>query len=213
MGGRDGHSRLVGWLKVALPLLALAILSSLFLVARTIDPEGAITFSEAELADRLREPRVTAPAFAGVTRDGATVTVTAAMAKPATEGGASAEEVRAQLETPDGARSVLTAGALALAQDGKTATLRGGVLLAHSLGYEFRTDSMVLDLDRTGAQSEGAVEGFGPLGRLTAGQMTLSQPEAGRPDYLLVFNKGVSLIYQPGAAEGASAPSSAVSSD
>lgn len=68
MAGTDGHSRLVGWLKVALPLFALAILSSLFLVARGIDPDGALTLSEADLADRLREPRITAPAYAGPRR-------------------------------------------------------------------------------------------------------------------------------------------------
>ncbi|WP_151718133.1 LptA/OstA family protein [Gemmobacter serpentinus] len=203
----DGHSRLVGWLKVALPLLALAILSSLFLVARTIDPEGAITMSEAELADRLREPRISSPAFAGVTRDGATVSITAAQAIPGAAdgrgGGASAESVRAQMETPDGARSVITAGAMQMSPDGKSAQLDHGVLLAHSLGYEFRTDSMTVSLDQGGAESAGAVEGFGPLGTLSAGHMVLTRPEAAKSDHLLVFNDGVRLIYQPGAPAGA----------
>ena len=195
----DGHSRLVGWLKVALPLVALAILSSLFLVTRSIDPEGARTLSEADLADRLREPRITGPAFAGTTRDGATVAITAATARPGLNGGgAMADEVRAQLETPDGARSTLSAGSLRLAKDGQQAVLEGGVLLSQSLGYEFRTDSLTLMLDQTGAESGGAVEGFGPLGRLTAGKMALSQPDPAQNTYLLVFNGGVSLIYQPG---------------
>lgn len=202
----DSHSRLVGWLKVALPLLALAILSSLFLVARTIDPEGAITLSEAELADRLREPRISMPAFAGVTRDGATVAITAAQAVPGkpdgSGGGGSAETVRAQMETPDGARSVVTAGAMQMSEDGKSAMLDHGVLLAHSLGYEFRTDSLNVSLDQGGAESVGAVEGFGPLGRLTAGHMVLARPDLAKPDHLLVFNDGVRLIYQPGAPSG-----------
>ena len=38
MARADRHTRVVGWLKVALPLAALAILSTLFLVARRIDP-------------------------------------------------------------------------------------------------------------------------------------------------------------------------------
>ena len=33
MPGRDLHSRMVGWLKVALPLAALVILSTLFLLS------------------------------------------------------------------------------------------------------------------------------------------------------------------------------------
>ena len=135
----DGHSRLVGWLKVALPLFALAVLSSLFLVARSIDPEGALTLTEAELADRLREPRITAPAYAGTTRDGATVNVTASLARPAneggaSEGGASAEDVRAELATPDGARSTLSAAGLRFTSDAAQAVLEGGVLISQSLG-------------------------------------------------------------------------------
>ena len=105
----DGHSRLVGWLKVALPLLALAILSTLFLVARTIDPEAAIPYAEVDIAERIREPRMTAPAYAGVTKDGATLTLTADEARPEAEGDGSAVKVHAQLATPDGARTALTA--------------------------------------------------------------------------------------------------------
>ena len=194
----DGHSRLVGWLKVALPLFALAVLSSLFLVARSIDPEGALTLTEAELADRLREPRITAPAYAGTTRDGATISVTASVARPASEGGASAEEVRAELATPDGARSTLSAAGLRFTSDAAQAVLEGGVLISQSLGYEFRTDSLTLNLDRSGMDSAGAVEGFGPLGQLTAGRMALTPADGANGRYLLVFNGGVRLIYQPG---------------
>lgn len=200
----DGHSRLVGWLKVALPLFALAVLSSLFLVARSIDPEGALTLTEAELADRLRESRITAPAFAGTTRDGSTVNVTASLARPATEGGASAEHVRAELATPDGARATLSAAGLRFTADATQAVLEGGVLISQSLGYEFRTQGLTLNLDRTGMQSAGAVEGFGPLGQLTAGRMTLTPAEGEDARYLLVFNAGVRLVYQP--SESSDAP-------
>ncbi|GGW28926.1 hypothetical protein GCM10011452_16810 [Gemmobacter lanyuensis] len=193
----DRHSRLVGWLKVALPLMALAILSSLFLVARQIDPQGTIGFSEAELADRLREPRITAPTYAGTTRDGATLTISADEARPDAGNGATAAAVHAELSTADGARSVLTAGAVRFLQETRAAVLEGGVLLANSLGYEFRTEAMTLTLDTAGAKTAGAVEGFGPLGRITAGQMQITPTGDGAETYLLVFNGGVRLIYQP----------------
>lgn len=193
----DRHSRLVGWLKVALPLMALAILSSLFLVARQIDPEGTIVFSEAELADRLREPRITAPTYAGTTSDGATLTISADEARPDAGNGATAAAVHAQLATADGARSVLTAGAVRFLQDAREAVLEGGVLLANSLGYEFRTETMTLTLETAGASTAGAVEGFGPLGRITAGRMQITPTGDGAKTYLLVFNGGVRLIYQP----------------
>ena len=73
----DRHTRLVGWLKVILPLTALAILSTLFLVARRVDPEAALPYAEVDVEDLAREPRMTAPTYAGTTEDGAALTLSA----------------------------------------------------------------------------------------------------------------------------------------
>ncbi len=43
------YSRVVAWLKILLPLLALAILSTLFLVARTIDPAQNIPYADVDI--------------------------------------------------------------------------------------------------------------------------------------------------------------------
>lgn len=193
----DSHSRLVGWLKVALPLMALAILSTLFLVARQIDPEGALPYAEVDVADRIREPRMTEAAYAGVTRDGTRITVTAGEARPGDGSGASAAQVAAQLATPDGARTALTAGALQVQEAAGQVLLQQGVLMATSTGYELRTDRMQVALDRTGAESLGPVEGFGPPGRIAAGGMQIRPAEGSPGQYLLVFNGRVTLIYDP----------------
>lgn len=193
----DSHSRLVGWLKVALPLMALAILSTLFLVARKVDPDSALPYAEVDIADRIREPRMTDAAYAGVTRDGSRITVTASEARPGDGTGASAARVAAQLATPDGAHTALTAGALQVRESAGQLLLQQGVLVATSTGYELRTEAMQLALDRTGAESLGPVEGYGPPGRITAGGMQIRPSEAGQGEYLLVFNGRVSLIYDP----------------
>lgn len=192
----DSHSRLVGWLKVALPLAALALLSTLFLIARRIDPEAALPYAEVDVADRLREPRMTAPAYAGVTADGAAITVTAAEARPG-EGSATAASVAAQLVTADGARTALSAGMVTLDETAGNLRLAGGVQIATPQGYELRTESVSMTLDRTAAESGGMVEGFGPAGRITAGGMEFRTDAAAPGSYVLVFNRGVSLIYQP----------------
>ena len=98
------HSRLVAVLKVALPLIALGILSSLFLLSGRIDPEDAIPYAEVDVAARLREPRMTDAGFAGVTADGAALTLNAAEAKPGAAGG-SAKTVLGRLETSDGGKN------------------------------------------------------------------------------------------------------------
>lgn len=192
----DSHSRLVGWLKVALPLAALALLSTLFLIARRIDPEAALPYAEVDVADRLREPRMTAPAYAGVTADGAAITVTAAEARPG-PGTAQAAGVAAQLVTPDGARTALSAAAIALDEAAGQLRLSGGVQIATPQGYELRTDSVAMALDRTGAETTGTVQGFGPAGQITAGGMEIRSDPGAPGSYVLVFNRGVSLLYQP----------------
>ena len=77
MARADTHTRVVGWLKVALPLMALAVLSTLFLVADQIDPEDALPYAEVDVEDLAREPRMTMPSYAGITTDGAALSLTA----------------------------------------------------------------------------------------------------------------------------------------
>ena len=71
------RSRLIAWLRVLLPLAALAILSTLFLLGRTPDPDDALPYAEVDAEDMVRDPRMTRPEFAGVSKSGAEVTVTA----------------------------------------------------------------------------------------------------------------------------------------
>ena len=57
MNGADNvHSRVVGWLKILLPLAALALLSTLFLFSRGSDPTANLPFSETELNEIARQP-------------------------------------------------------------------------------------------------------------------------------------------------------------
>ena len=75
------YSRTVGILKVVLPLTALVLLSLVFLTARTIDPRLAITTAEIDVEDRARDPRLSGARFAGVTEDGAALTIVAETAR------------------------------------------------------------------------------------------------------------------------------------
>ena len=107
----DTHSRLIALLKVVLPLAALALLSSLFLVSRSINPDEAIPSSAVDVEDRLREPRMTQPTYSGVTQDGAALTLSASELRPRQDqpGSARAMGLIGALETPDGLRTDLAA--------------------------------------------------------------------------------------------------------
>lgn len=195
----DRHTRVVGWLKVALPLMALAILATLFLLADRIDPEDALPYAEVDVEGLAREPRMTAPTYTGITSDGGALTLVANEARPATEATpADAIEPRLRLETPDGAINDLSAATAVLDPTGREIVLSGGVTITTSTGYRLETAEMVAQMDRSGLQSQVMVRATGPVGEIVSGGMTLAE-DAGTPGaYLLVFNGGVRLVYLPG---------------
>lgn len=193
------HSTAVAWLKIALPLLALAILSTLFLVARTIDPSDAIPFAEVDIEDRIREPRLTQPTWAGVTDDGAALTIAAAEARPqqGDNTGASAAALVVDLQSPDGGTAKLVAARGVLDSAQKALVVDGGVTITTSTGYELVTDAMTAALDRTSIISQTPVEGTAPAGQISAGMMEITQQSDAPDQYLLVFKNGVRLLYTP----------------
>jgi lipopolysaccharide export system protein LptC len=199
MAGVDRHTRVVGWLKVALPLAALAILSTLFLVADRIDPEAALPYAEVDVEDLAREPRMTAPTYAGTTSDGAALTLSAAEARPATEGNpATASAMRLDLATPDGGQSTLLAISAVLDETARQLLLSGGVTVVTSTGYRLETAEVAANLDRSGLESRSAVKATGPAGEIRADGMALRQDTRTPGAYVLVFKGAVRLVYQPG---------------
>lgn len=193
---RDTHSRVVAMAKIALPLLALGILSTLFLFARTVDPTNAVPYADVDVAERAREPRLTAPTYAGVTSDGAALTVRAAEARPDIGSGTTAQTLSARLDTPDGARTDLTADRMTIDDLSGLLSLNGNVMLVTTSGYRVTTDTLTARLDRTGLIAPGTVAAVAPAGTITAQGMTLTQ--SADPDtYVLVFKGRVKLLYDP----------------
>ncbi len=189
------HSRVVMILKITLPLVALAILASLFLFSAPIDPEDAIPYADVEIADRLAQPRMTGAGFSTVTSDGATLTLSAEAAVPKA-GGATVTGLSGLLQSPDGASTQITAAKAELDRTKGQLQLTEGVTLQTSQGYAIRTDAVNVATDRTAMESPGPVEATAPMGELTSGRVQMTIASDGKT-YLLVFNKGVRLLYQP----------------
>jgi lipopolysaccharide export system protein LptC len=180
-------------------LLALALLATLFLLSEQIDPEAALPYAEVDVVDRAREPRMTAPSYAGTTSDGASLTLTADEARPeATKSPASATGLVLELRTPDGNLTTLRANAAEIDQGAQRMILSGGVTVTTDTGYRMDMDEVLARMDRSGLESRGEVSAIGPVGELRAGGMVLSQDSQSPGDYVLVFNRGVRLVYRPG---------------
>lgn len=194
----DRHTRVVGWLKVALPLMALLILATLFLVADQIDPEAALPYAEVDVAERAQEPRMTAPTYAGMTSDGASLTLTADEARPETrDSPAEAQGVHLELATPDGGMTDLRAATAVMDQTARQLLLSGGVTITTGTGYRLETAEVAAKLDRSGLESRVEVTATGPAGDIRADGMTLRQDKLTPGAYVLVFKGGVRLVYRP----------------
>lgn len=215
MRGMDRHSRVIAILKVVLPLAALGLMSTVFLLSRSVDPTTAIPFAKDEIDQRTAEQQVTGPVYTGATQSGDQITVSAARARPALPGlPARAQDLNAEIRFVQGGWVTLKAPEGELPGDKNEATFSGGVEIDSSTGYALRTDVLHARLDGLAMRSGGAVEGFGPAGHLTAGQMSITRepgegddpatentegaPEAPR----LRFTGGVRLIYDPENAGG-----------
>lgn len=192
------HSKLVVWAKVTLPLLALALLATLFLFSRQIDPTDAIPFAEVDVEERAREPRLTIPTYAGVTADGSALSIAATEARPdGATGVGTASKIIGKLETPDGARVDLQAENGVLNTEAGFMALDGGVTLTTTSGYTIKTQSLVAKLDQTSLSSPGAISATTPMGQLDAEEMILTQDPKLPGAYRLVFKGHVKLLYSP----------------
>ena len=194
----NAYSRFVFWLKVLLPLGALAILSTLFLVAETLDPDKAIPYADVDVEKLIREQGITKPAFGGVTQSGARISMSADSVRPdeADQQRFLGEELVALVELPKGTRIDVASPIGFIDSETREAVLDGGARLVTSQGYTIETERLTTRYDIVRAESAGTVFATGPGGQITAGRMTLERdPESG--NYLLVFKDGVRLIYQP----------------
>jgi lipopolysaccharide export system protein LptC len=195
MATNDAYSRLVAVLKVVLPLVALAILSTLFLLARGTEPDRAIPYSRRGVEIGPDDRIVSRAAYSGVTRGGDALTITAASARPRADGSAEGQALEAVLEAVEGGRITVTAPKGRFDETGLTARLSGGVDLTSSTGWAVASDAFTTDLGTGAVESGGAVTADGPAGRLAAGRMRYVPGSGDRN--LLLFEDGVRLVYQP----------------
>jgi lipopolysaccharide export system protein LptC len=190
------YSYFVGWMKVLLPLAALALLSTIFLLARGTNTVQTIPY--AELADMAREQGMTNPNLAGVTDDGSAVSITAAALRPAADA-ADAFSIIAPtlvLVATDGSRVEVSAGLGDIDGRRRLMTLTELVRVGTSSGYMMETAGIEADLASGQISSLGPLEVQAPFGTLTAGKVVVMTSADGLGQQM-VFNGGVRLLYQP----------------
>jgi lipopolysaccharide export system protein LptC len=198
----DSYSRWVSWLKVLFPLTALALLSTLFLISRAIDPETVIPFADKEIQDRLRNQQVTGPFFSGTTAAGDLISFSAETLKtPDGQTGSNrAEDVELVVSMLGGAKVNVTAQIAEFDIANDLAELSGDIVIMTSTQFRIVSDELSSQLSVLNLKSPGPVEATGPAGTLNAGSMLMTSSEDGNPAQL-IFTNGVKLIYTPKQVE------------
>lgn len=197
MAAGNRYSTVVAWVKVALPLMALALLSTLFLFSRAPNPEDAIPFAEVDVEQLAREQRLSRPRFAGTLDDGREVSLVAETAapEPNNPNRILLTEIESRVRLEDADMLVMSADAGDLDLSRQLVGLIGAVSATTTGGYSLRSDRLNIAMDAMRLSSPGPVRVTGGGITLEAGAMELTGPEG---EAFLSFTGGVRLLYEPG---------------
>jgi lipopolysaccharide export system protein LptC len=193
LGDDNLYSQFVGFLKITLPLAALALMSTVFLFPRAPTQDSAVPYAEIE--EIAREPRLSGAQVSGVADDGSVIQLTAETARPLGDV-LLVETMSASIDAVDGIHIDIRAGRGEINNATRIARLTGLARIETSNGYEMETAGITANLTTGQITSDGALEIQAPFGSLTAGQMIIETPE-GMDGQVMLFQNGVRLVYTP----------------
>lgn len=172
-----GHSRFVRVAKIALPFLALVMIG--IVIARlSHSPQqqilGVMPKSETTTPG---QSEVVAAQYEGVDAGGRAYTLIAAKATrdPVNPSFILLEKPRGDMTLADNSWVAVEAASGAYDMEKLKLTLSGNVAVFHDKGYEMHLEKVAVDLAAKTAQAQVPVTAQGPLGKLTAANMTVAE--------------------------------------
>ncbi|MBR3370133.1 MAG: hypothetical protein IKG52_05835 [Rhodobacteraceae bacterium] len=200
---RSWRSGLSLALRLVLPFGALLLLSTIFLVSRSVDPSQAVALANLDIDELTREPRIGTARFATVTSADTAIAINArtvrSPANPQPD-----DPVQLMLESPEGTALFGSGGEIAfraetghLDQVANMLTMTGTVRLTDASGYVVTMDKLQTHLDRSRLDGTGGVSGNGPAGEISSQSLTITPLDDTGNGYLLDFIGDVRLLYIP----------------
>lgn len=197
----DRYSRMVQFLKVLLPLVAILLLSMVFLLSRSIETNVSGPFTEQDLDARVKSQMVTRPRFRGTTRKGEDIQVEAVQAsRGSAEGVPTASRLQGRFGLTNGGVITLDSETGMLQPNKGEAVFSGDVVMTTTDGIRVTTDLLNTSLDEIRGETPGPVQAVGPIGRFSAGRMRFGAEKTDGPVHIL-FTDGVKLVYEPPKTE------------
>lgn len=191
------RARVVGWVKVLLPVVALSLIGAIFYASRD---RGDISdlFTAEEIARLGAGLQVDNPRLAGVTPDDQPYELTAKAAVP---DGAMADRI--SFDTPAGSiemaerRITASAGSGLLDREAMRLELDGDVAIQTSDGWRAETGRLVFRLEGQHVESAGSVAAEGPNGTLKAGSFRAERSGGEDGAARIWFENGVRVVFTP----------------
>jgi lipopolysaccharide export system protein LptC len=196
----DSYSFFIAWVKTLLPIAALGMLSTIFLFSGKIDVTQSIPYAELNVADIIREQRITEPYFTGISEGGIEFALSAAYATP--DAGKptilNVSKLRIEFKSPQGIAAKITAGLGLINAETKYATISQGVRLESKLNFWFETETLNINFNESYASTNGPFKGIFTLGSIESGNMVLKMVTG---DQQILFTNGVKMLYNPKAKQ------------
>lgn len=166
-----GYSRMVFLMKVLLPSIAVALVGLVIAWPELISDDGRFRLNAVRIDQRDAETlRMVNPRYVGTDDRNQPFAVTA---DAATQSSGDANLVmldrpKADIALEDGTWVALTASDGLYHRDRQSIDLRGAVNIFHDSGYEFRSESALIDLKAGTAAGRESIAGQGPMGDIEA---------------------------------------------
>ena len=196
---KASYSPLIVALKIVLPLSALGLLATLFLISKPMPTQSQLPFSEAKRLDLISDQKITSPYYSGMTAGGDSVSLSARriLPDPAKEDTVLVEDIALLIKPRQAQQIRLTAGLGRYQVEKDELVVDQLVEVISDAGYRVSSPKVLVKLSKTWLRAEGPVEGRAPNGRLSAGEMEIFREEATQ-GLQIVFKGGIKLLYDPG---------------
>lgn len=198
---RSGYSRFVQVLKILLPLVALVLISTLFLFARNINFDRDNPVPGIDLPRLIAQSGIGSPKYSGQTEDGALIQFSAdrvsTIAGQLTD--LRAEAVTLEITEQDGRKVRVTAPTAAFSDGKNRAWFDKGAVVTGPDGWHVTAGQLDMSLRVGEVNASGGINVDGPLGEFTAKTMKMTRKDANAPEsgFQTLFEGGVKLIYHP----------------
>ena len=198
--GIGGYTRLITITKVVLPLIAIGLLGTVFLVTNDEAQEGGFTFTKADLNSLESGMRIDKPRMFGSNPNGDLYNFVADALLPdsLTPSLVEAQQISGEIKYQTGGNIQLSAQKAEFMLEGNQIRLSGGMLAVMSDGARVTGEGLLAELDTGKLTSNGSVSVTSPLGSIQAGNFRVELIGEGDEEKQMIwFENGVMLSFRP----------------